>query len=61
MPRKTRNRVARKTESPARHGTGAATGDVPPGRAGNRLLPVERIDGRPRRPVHTIRVSALFL
>ncbi|MGW5781675.1 hypothetical protein [Streptomyces sp. NPDC003863] len=61
MPRKTRHRVARNTEPQARHGTRAATGDALPGRSGNRRLPTEGTNGRPRRPVHTIRVSALFL
>lgn len=60
MPRKTRSRVARDTGPPAELGRQAAT-DTRRGRPGNHQPPAERANGRPKRPVHTIRVSTLFL
>ncbi|MFE3389922.1 putative PEP-binding protein [Streptomyces anulatus] len=61
MPRKARHRVAADTGLPARRGRRAATGDALPGRPKNHQLPAKGEMGRPRRPVHTVKVPTCFL
>ncbi len=60
MPRKTRNRVARDAGPSPQPGPQKAT-DTRRGRPMNHQPPAKGANGRPKRPVHTIRVSTLFL
>ncbi|MFD0367994.1 hypothetical protein [Streptomyces sp. NPDC059071] len=60
MPRKTRHRLAQDAGPTAQLGRPAAT-DMRGGRPEKHQPPAVGVNGRPLRPVHTIRVSALFL